>query len=1515
MPVVNIPPILISSGSLDTAFGGNGLTNTAIGAGEDQARGIVIQPDGRYVVAGWSDTGGGNYDFAVVRFNADGSLDTSFSGYGKQTTQIAAGTFADQAYGIAAQADGKIVVAGSTNDGTTDDFAIVRYNANGSLDTGFSGDGIQTTSLSAADDGATAIAIQTDGKILVTGWSDFSFAIARYDSTGLLDPTFDAYGLFTGSFGSDTSVANAMALQPDGKIIIAGYGYSGTSWDFGVARLTAAGAFDSTFSGDGKALFHVNSTGFDVEEFKAIAIQSDGRILLAGRTVGAVGGDTFDAILMRLDTGGNPDTSFGGGDGMVTLNLSSWDEFNSVVVQADGKILAAGSVQTGFGEGLIARFNADGTLDTSFNSGGVFSTVFDNGTSAIYGLAIAPDGQVVAAGDSYTGTYDFGVLRLATGVPDQSAMADSAFGYTIPADAFFDADGNPLTYTATLANDAALPAWLSFDAATRTFSGTPAVGDFGADEVKVTASDGSASVSANFQLEVTTDFIEALRITDHPRWNSASPNGTPGTSLSFSFMDVAPLYGTATETSTFAPMTLAEEQAVRDVLQLYQEIAGVSFTEVADAGMGGQLRFGTYSQTGAANAAYAYDPGSYEQCGDVWINRDSAGYDTPISGDYSFETLIHEIGHALGLKHPGPYGGGVPPYLAAGVDNTQYTVMSYNSRTDALYREVTGTTANDIHFIDVNASTQMLYDVAAMQFIYGANTATRSGNDIYTFDPALPFFKAIWDGGGTDTISVSNFTEACTIDLRAGYYSSIRMVSDPLPQGFSGGTQPTYLGIDNLAISLGCIIENAIGGSGNDILTGNDASNNLEGGAGGDTFTGAGGSDVFAFATSGNGIDAITDFTLGDTITITGATFTGAVAAGDGSAVLSNQIQLASSGGTTTLYIGTDSTAGADVQIQLTGTFAANAFASYGNTIALNSTPTGSVTISGTATQGEILTASNDLADADGLGTIGYQWKAGGTDIAGATGNTYLLTQAEVGKAISVVASYTDGHGTAESVASNSSASVSAAVAPTSTTTTSKYFITQSPGANLLDLELAYGALSLDGQAYVYSGSSAADAVFVHPGIVFDFVGSSASADKLYLTGNYADYTGSIAGTTMTLTRTVGQQTETVKFAKAANTGASDKLIFADGTINTFDLSAYLNNTATVGAPIPGGETSAAPSLPATLDATVKAYAVDSTGETFAPVGPGMNLIAIGGSGVDTVYVNAGTDADAASLGGNTDKIYFAGNWSEYTKSVLGTSITFARMVGADAETVKVSAATGANNDRLVFADGCVLSNDAKTALQADYAVTTGGILHPTTGATLWSTAEVTPLGTGDIVAGTTGTDTLNGTAAGDTLYGNGGADTINGGAGDDTIVISDTGTTAASSATIVLTSTANGADTVIGFGAAATGSGGDVLDLSAIAGLADSVATGLTLATDFAANNVFIFDGTPVTIDEAANAIANDASVAATQGYIVIADSANHNAVTVYHSADLAANGTETALVILSGVDITQLAAGNFWV
>jgi len=780
--------------------------------------------------------------------------------------------------------------------------------------------------------------------------------------------------------------------------------------------------------------------------------------------------------------------------------------------------------------------------------------------------------------------------------------------------------------------------------------------------------------------------------------------------------------------------------------------------------------------------------------------------------------------------------------------------------------------------------------------------------------------------------------------------------------------------IENLTLSGTAAID-AIGNALGNVLTGNSGDNIL---------TGAGGSDVFAFTASGNGLDTITDFSQGDSITVTGAAFAGAVTAGDGTTVLANQFQFASAGGTTTLYIGTDSTAGADVRIQLTGTFSVSAFALYGNTIALNNTPTGSVTISGTATQGQTLTATNTIADIDGLGAISYQWQVDGVNISGATNDTLILAEAQVGKAITVVVSYTDQRGTAESVASAATTAVANVNdAPTGSVTitgtaakgqiltvantiadadglgtisyqwqadgiaingainstylltqaevgksisivasytdlhgtvetatsgsstnvyippTSKYFVTQSPDSNLIKFDLAYGTLSLQDEIIVFTGTNGIDNVTVAPGVVFDFTKSNGGIDNIYLSGNLADYTPAYTTSTVTLTRGTGASAELVLLAKGILTNY-DNVVFADGAVSTYNLHGWAT-TGTLPTP------NTAPALPTTLNATVKTFALDATGETFTGTLPGINFIATGGNGVDIVYVKPGATVDASKLNSGEDKIYLTGNWADYTKAATTSKITFTN--AANGETVIVAAATGASNDRLVFADGYVLSNDAKAALL-------GNVNVAITAVTGYSTAEVSPLGAGDIVTGTIGTDILNGTAAGDTLYGNGGADTLSGFAGNDTIVISDAGATVASSATILLTSTANGTDTLIGFSAAAVANGGDVLDFTAIANLTDAVATGQTLTTDFVASNVFIFDGTPVTIADAANAIALDISVVATDGYIVLADSANHNAVTVYHSADLAGNtGAEMALVILSGVSIINLTAGNFLV
>ncbi|WP_411883852.1 beta strand repeat-containing protein [Polaromonas sp. YR568] len=267
---------------------------------------------------------------------------------------------------------------------------------------------------------------------------------------------------------------------------------------------------------------------------------------------------------------------------------------------------------------------------------------------------------------------------------------------------------------------------------------------------------------------------------------------------------------------------------------------------------------------------------------------------------------------------------------------------------------------------------------------------------------------------------------------------------------------------------------------------------------------------------------------------------------------------------------------------------------------------------------------------------------------------------------------------------------------------TSKYVLLTSPGSNFIDFALSYGTLTLDGEEIKYLGSSAVDAVFVHPGMTFDFTSAGAGADKIYLGGNFADYGKSASGSTLTLTRTVSGKTETVSVI--GGTGPSnDTLVFADGTVTSLATINFVKGTASE--PVRSGETSLAPNLPATLNATVKAVALDATGETFALASPGMSFKILGGSGVDTVYIKAGTTVDASSLGGGNDLVYFTGNWASYTKSISGSTMVFTRPLGGNTESVIVAAGTGASNDKLVFADGAAFSNNIRTAFAGNPSV------------------------------------------------------------------------------------------------------------------------------------------------------------------------------------------------------------------
>ena len=308
-----------------------------------------------------------------------------------------------------------------------------------------------------------------------------------------------------------------------------------------------------------------------------------------------------------------------------------------------------------------------------------------------------------------------------------------------------------------------------------------------------------------------------------------------------------PNYSNNNEPSSAFSLTPGQQQAVREVLATWSTIANITFLEVNEtASQVGDLRFTWTTVSNGAASAWAYLPNNYSAAGgDVWLSDLLLGDEVGSSwlpGGVAFNTLIHEAGHTLGLKHP--FSG--TPTLPATTDTAQYSVMSYTDHPNGIFRDVSpdGFGGYFIQFENIQPQTPMLYDIAAIQHMYGANNSHRTGDDIYTFDSNKPFFQTLWDAGGNDTISVFNFTTDCMINLAAGSFSSLGISSDALPSGYVGGTQPTYSGANNLAIAFGCLIENATGGRGNDTLTGNALNNRLLGGDGNDILKGGLGNDT-----------------------------------------------------------------------------------------------------------------------------------------------------------------------------------------------------------------------------------------------------------------------------------------------------------------------------------------------------------------------------------------------------------------------------------------------------------------------------------------------------------------------------------------------------------------------------------------------------------------------------------------------------------------------------------------------
>lgn len=376
--------------------------------------------------------------------------------------------------------------------------------------------------------------------------------------------------------------------------------------------------------------------------------------------------------------------------------------------------------------------------------------------------------------------------------------------------------------------------------------------------------DDRGGVGPNNKQSFTTAEAAAQIGRANQTWNGSGVLGQAAT-VTYAFRSSAPAT-MPDDTAGFTRFNATQIAQTQRALQSWSDVANLTFTRQQDStgySNSAQMLFGNYSSGADGAAAFAYYPGSGVG-GDVWVNSSISYNASPAHLNYGRHTLTHEVGHALGLGHPGDYnaGTGSPTYSNSALyyeDTRQYTLMSYWSETN--------TGGNNGGYY---AAAPLVDDIAAIQRLYGTNTTTRTGNDVYGFNSttgrdfytatsaSTPVIFAVWDAGGVDTLDFSGYTQTQRIDLNDGAFSNVG--------GLTG----------NVAIAVGVIVENANGGSGADTMIGNEYANTLRGNAGNDVIQGGGGADSlyggtgadrFVFASTADSrsgaIDRVFDFVSG----------------------------------------------------------------------------------------------------------------------------------------------------------------------------------------------------------------------------------------------------------------------------------------------------------------------------------------------------------------------------------------------------------------------------------------------------------------------------------------------------------------------------------------------------------------------------------------------------------------------------------------------------------------------------
>jgi uncharacterized delta-60 repeat protein len=389
------------SGVLDSTFGVAGKAYTAFPVYDEIGMvSAAVDSSGKIIIAGWMYKFPGTQNLStMVRYNADGSTDSTFGTAGVVPIDIP-GSY-DEVHDVAIQEDGKIVIVGAVGNPGDPGFMVTRYDNLGDLDTAFNGSGYNVT----LEEGSysNAVLLQHDGKI-ISGGTQFEqdFAIIRYNSDGTLDSSFGQAGIVITDIPYGDYQIEDMALQTDGKIIAGGtMFYDGSDPVIAIARYLSSGLLDSTFSEDGIVVISADTAALICH---AIAIQQDGKIILAGR----YNTQNQDLLLMRYLPDGTPDSAFGNG-GMLIQDLALYETFRDVLIQPDGKILCGGDIDTGSpnaADFALFQYNSDGQLDSTFGVNGVAAAdFFASGPDYGYQILAQPGGKLVLAGSVHDPDY------------------------------------------------------------------------------------------------------------------------------------------------------------------------------------------------------------------------------------------------------------------------------------------------------------------------------------------------------------------------------------------------------------------------------------------------------------------------------------------------------------------------------------------------------------------------------------------------------------------------------------------------------------------------------------------------------------------------------------------------------------------------------------------------------------------------------------------------------------------------------------------------------------------------------------------------------------------------------------------------------------------------------------------------------------------------------------------------------------------------------------------------------